>query len=172
MKQKSLSWNYEERRCFRFPFTLKFPFEIVSYQYHQKLCKQRARGQTWTRFIVKWDRKQVRMAFSLALPSFVMKDFQSSNYKSKLKFFCESAFEGAAILPFKAFPQPDSWRGRGKGDFLCFIRWAEKDSQLQRIRQHGCPTLKRGKNELVNSSDRWIYFSPYPTAMVKHRRQK
>lgn len=42
-----------------------------------------------------------------------MKGFQSSNYKSKLKFFCESAFEGAAILPFKAFPQPDSWMGEG-----------------------------------------------------------
>lgn len=42
-----------------------------------------------------------------------MKGFQSSNYKSKLKFFCESLFEGAAILPFKAFPQPGSWIGEG-----------------------------------------------------------
>lgn len=112
-KQKSLPWNYGERGCFLFPFALKFPFETVSHQHHQNLGKHRGRGQTWTRFIMKWGRKQVRTAFSLALPSSAMKGFQSSNYKSKLKFFCESLFEGAAILPFKAFPQSGSWIGEG-----------------------------------------------------------
>lgn len=57
--------------------------------------------------------------------------------------------------------------------FPCFIRWAEKDSQLQRIRQHSCPTLKRGrKKKLVNSLARWIYFPHLPAAVVKPRRQK
>lgn len=75
MKQKSLTWNWGERGCFPFPFVLKFPFETGSYQYYQKHCKHRAKGQTWTRFIVKWGRKQVRTAFSLALPSFCNERF-------------------------------------------------------------------------------------------------
>lgn len=99
MKQKSLSWNYRERED-----VSHSPLNSV----HTSTIKNRDREQGWTRFTVNWDRKQVRMAFCLALPSFAMKGFQSSNYKSKLKLFCESAFEGAAILPFKAFPQPDS----------------------------------------------------------------
>lgn len=134
MKQKFLSWNYRERGCF------PFPFEIGSYQCHQKLCKHGAREQRWTRFIVNWGRKQVRMAFSLALPSFAMKGFQSSNYKSKLKLFCESVFEVAAILPFKAFPQPDS--SMVEGWFSMFYKVGREGQSAAENKAAPMPSIK------------------------------
>lgn len=153
VKQKSLLWNYGESRWFSLSWN--FPLKLV-YGSTSKNIADRIREQTWTRFTVKWGRKQVRMDFFLALPSFIIKGFQSSNYKSKLEFFHESAFEEeAAIFPFKAFPQPDIWME--KGQFPTFYK-VGRDSQLQRIRQLRWPTLKRGMNKLVNSSVWWIHF--------------
>lgn len=55
-----------------------------------------------------------------------------------------------------------------QGGFPCFIRWAGKDSQLQRI---GLPCIKERQNKLVNSPAPRVYFSPHLTAVLKRQRQ-